>query len=98
MRDTQIPLISIGWPKMASLAVIPISSQKKAFAMKTEACLVLVNVPRSQWCFRITEKQQTIGRSPESSIEIPHYYRSVSRRHALAWYQRGTFRISDVGS
>ena len=74
------------------------SNREKPTVMKSDACLILVNVPRSQWCFPITEKQQTIGRSPESSIEIPHYYRSVSRRHAITWFHRGSFRICDLGS
>ncbi len=66
--------------------------------MQADVCLVLVNVPRNKWCFPLTEKQQIIGRSPESSIEIPQYYRSVSRRHALTWAHRGVFRLCDVGS
>jgi DNA-binding CsgD family transcriptional regulator len=74
------------------------SNREKTTVMKSDACLILVNVPRCRWCFPLTEKQQTIGRSPESSIEIPHYYRSVSRQHASAWYHRGSFRICDVGS
>jgi DNA-binding CsgD family transcriptional regulator len=95
---THTPLSPARTAEMAGVLPFLQSNHEKITVMKSDACLILVNVPRSQWCFPITEKQQTIGRSPESSIEIPHHYRSVSRRHAIAWYHRGSFRICDVGS
>jgi DNA-binding CsgD family transcriptional regulator len=66
--------------------------------MEHEACLVLVNIPRNEWCYPITEKKQLIGRSPEAEIAIPQFHRTVSRRHGSIWQEKGTVLFCDRGS
>jgi DNA-binding CsgD family transcriptional regulator len=66
--------------------------------MQAKACLVMVNVPTSQWCYSVNERRQKIGRAADAAIKIPQQYRSVSRDHARIWCDpRGTW-LSDDGS
>jgi FHA domain-containing protein len=46
--------------------------------------------------FQVTKSGATIGRGPESTIQLPDL--SVSRKHAKITYRQGAYWLSDVGS
>jgi len=50
--------------------------------------------PRST--FEVTKSGATIGRGPESTIQLPDL--SVSRKHAQIAYKQGEYWLSDLGS
>ena len=50
--------------------------------------------PRSM--FEVTKSGATIGRGPESTIQLPDL--SVSRKHAKITYKQGAYWLSDLGS
>jgi len=50
--------------------------------------------PRST--FEVTKAGATIGRGPESTIQLPDL--SVSRKHARITYKQGAYWLSDLGS
>jgi DNA-binding CsgD family transcriptional regulator len=79
-------------------AFVRIQAAQSASDMQAKFCLVMVNVPRSQWCHSVTDKRQLIGRATNAAIKIPQQFRSVSREHATIWAdKRGTW-LSDAGS
>lgn len=60
--------------------------------------LVMVNIPRCNWCFRIASTRQLIGRAADAGILIPPHHRSVSRRHAEIWFEKNQTWLNDLGS
>jgi hypothetical protein len=46
--------------------------------------------------FEVTKSGATIGRGPESTIQLPDL--SVSRKHAKITYKQGAYWLSDLGS
>jgi hypothetical protein len=46
--------------------------------------------------FEVTKSGATIGRGPESTIQLPDL--SVSRKHARITYKQGAYWLSDLGS
>lgn len=66
--------------------------------MASEAFLVLVNVPPTDWTCRIGGGRKTVGRSSHSAIRIPNRYLSVSRRHAEVFNQGPELWIRDLAS
>jgi len=82
----------------SGVSVVGVQAGQSAADMQAKVCLVMVNVPRSQWCFTVTEKRQTIGRATDAGIKIPQQYRSVSRDHAKIWTDKRGIWLSDEGS
>lgn len=80
------------------VAFVGIQTGQSASDMQAKPCLVMVNVPRNQWCYSVTEKRQKIGRATDASIKIPQQYRSVSRDHAKIWCDKRGVWLSDDGS
>jgi DNA-binding CsgD family transcriptional regulator len=62
------------------------------------AFFVLVNIPASNWCYKVTCDHKVIGRSPEAQIRIPACYNRVSRRHAELWCDGKGFWLRDCTS
>jgi FHA domain-containing protein len=50
----------------------------------------------SRSTFHVTKSGATIGRGPESTIQLPDL--SVSRKHARIAYKQGVYWLSDLGS
>ena len=50
----------------------------------------------SRSTFHVTKSGATIGRGPESTIQLPDL--SVSRKHARITYKQGSYWLSDLGS
>jgi pSer/pThr/pTyr-binding forkhead associated (FHA) protein len=50
----------------------------------------------SRSTFHVTKSGATIGRGPESTIQLPDL--SVSRKHAQITYKQGAYWLSDLGS
>jgi hypothetical protein len=50
----------------------------------------------SRSTFHVTKSGATIGRGPESTIQLPDL--SVSRKHAQIAYKQGVYWLSDLGS
>jgi hypothetical protein len=50
----------------------------------------------SRSTFHVTKSGATIGRGPESTIQLPDL--SVSRKHARITYKQGAYWLSDLGS
>jgi hypothetical protein len=50
----------------------------------------------SRTTFHVTKSGATIGRGPESTIQLPDL--SVSRKHARITYKQGAYWLSDLGS
>jgi hypothetical protein len=50
----------------------------------------------SKSTFEVTKSGATIGRGPESTIQLPDL--SVSRKHARITYKQGAYWLSDLGS
>jgi len=50
----------------------------------------------SRSTFEVTKSGATIGRGPESTIQLPDL--SVSRKHARITYKQGAYWLSDLGS
>jgi len=50
----------------------------------------------SRSTFEVTKSGATIGRGPESTIQLPDL--SVSRKHAKITYKQGAYWLSDLGS
>jgi len=50
----------------------------------------------SRSTFEVTKSGATIGRGPESTIQLPDL--SVSRKHAQIAYKQGEYWLSDLGS
>src|SRR5262245_44513431 len=84
------------WHK--GMSFVAIQMGQSASDMHAKACLVMVNVPRAQWCYSVTEKRQTIGRATDAAIRIPQQYRSVSRDHAKIWSDKQGVWLMDEGS
>src|SRR5262245_888030 len=79
-------------------AVVEFLARKSELKMQAKTCLVMVNVPRSQWCYTVTEERQLIGRATDAAIKIPQHYCSVSRKHATIWTDKKTVWVCDAGS
>lgn len=60
--------------------------------------LVMVNIARCDWCYRITAVPQIIGRSTDVAIPIPGNHQSVSRRHAEIWFEKSEYCLRDLGA
>jgi DNA-binding CsgD family transcriptional regulator len=80
------------------VSFLEVQARKSELEMQAKACVVMVNVPRNQWCYAVTEKRQTIGRATDAAIKIPQQYRSVSRDHAKIWADKKGIWLSDAGS
>lgn len=84
------------WHNGSSL--VGVQAGQSAAGMPAKACLIMVNVPTSQWCYPVSEKRQTIGRATDAAIKIPQHYRSVSREHAKIWRDERGVWLGDAGS
>jgi len=68
--------------------------------MRRESCtqLVLKNIPRREWSYRIESSPKVIGRSADADIVIPSRFDSVSRLHAEIWTDKYGTWIRDLKS
>lgn len=66
--------------------------------MLPKAFLVLVNIPRAEWNYAISDTRQLIGRASDAPVRLPASHRTVSRRHAMVWHDRGNLWLCDLQS
>lgn len=66
--------------------------------MRGHAYLTIVNLSPLSWFAELSGTSQVIGRAREAEIPVPPEYRSVSRRHAEVWSERGKRWIRDLSS
>src|SRR5712691_1036937 len=70
--------------------------QKAVVATPAALMLRLDGDRRSRSTFEVTKSGATIGRGPESTIQLADL--SVSRKHARITYKQGAYWLSDLGS
>jgi hypothetical protein len=92
------PVIAAEAPIMAAQAPAPVD-EAPADPVPAPAgglTLRLETERGSRSTFQVTKTGATIGRGPESTIQLPDL--SVSRKHARIAYKQGAYWLSDLGS
>jgi hypothetical protein len=81
---------------MGAEAPTPIE-EAEADVERADALTLRLETERgSQSMFQVTKSGATIGRGPESTIQLADL--SVSRKHARITYRQGAYWLSDLGS
>jgi hypothetical protein len=95
---TQPPVIAAEAPVMAAQAPAPVDEAPADLVPAPAGGLTLrLETERgSRSTFQVTKTGATIGRGPESTIQLPDL--SVSRKHARIAYKQGAYWLSDLGS
>jgi hypothetical protein len=104
----EAPVLAAETPVLAGDATMPIEAAATEEALSEEApeevepaaaeglTLRLETERGSRSTFQVTKTGATIGRGPESTIQLADL--SVSRKHARIAYRQGAYWLSDLGS
>ena len=94
----EAPLLSQEAPTLFEVATAPIEEAPTDLepAPADGLTLRLETERGSQSTFQVTKSGATIGRGPESTIQLADL--SVSRKHARIAYRQGAYWLSDLGS
>ena len=75
----------------------PVPAQPALIAPPAGGLMLRLETERgTRSTFEVTKSGATIGRGPESTIQLPDL--SVSRKHAKITYKQGAYWLSDLGS
>jgi hypothetical protein len=104
----EAPVVAAETPVLAEEAARPIEAAATEEALSEEALEEVEPAPAdgltlrletergSRSTFQVTKTGATIGRGPESTIQLADL--SVSRKHARIAYRQGAYWLSDLGS